>query len=114
MHRAYRKQKKNFNRRNVETSLYLRVMLIDDSTIIHQIKCLIMERVGNELTSTYIPNCQSTLMTKCVAEQILEKWLGIVSIYREIYSSDNEAFMEVELNDLKHFCFIPFESSKEK
>ena len=109
-------KRRNFSHRNVETSLYLHMMLVDDSTIIRerQIKCLKIERLGNEFTLTYIPRGQSTLMTNCVAEQILGKWLGIVSTNLNIYSLDIEAIMEVELNDLKNFCIIPFESSKEK
>ena len=60
------------------------------------------------------PRGQSIMMTKCVAEQILGKRLEKISIYPENYPLDIEAFKEVELNDLKHFCIIPFESSKEK
>ena len=59
------------------------------------------------------PHGQSTLVTKIVAEQILEKWLEIISIILEIYSLNFEAIMEAELKELKHFCTMPFKDWKE-
>ena len=53
-------------------------------------------------------------MTECVAEQILGNWLKTFLTYLEIYCLDVEVMMEVELNELKHFCITPFEGSKEK
>ena len=71
---------KNFSRHNVETSLYLLMLLTDDSTIIqeNQGKCLSMEQLKNEPSFTYLPLSQSTLMTKCVAEQVLINWWEIL------------------------------------
>ena len=37
-----------------------------------------------------------------------------MSTYLEIYSLDVEVIMEVELNELKQFCIIPVEGSREK
>ena len=51
-------------------------------------------------------------MTKCVAKQILGNWLEIFLTYLEIYSFDVEVFMEVDLNEQKHSCIMPFESSE--
>ena len=62
-----------------------------------------MERSKNELFLTFVPRGQSTLMTKCVAPQILRNWLDIFSTYLDIYSSDVEKVMEAELKEQKHF-----------
>ena len=107
---------KNFSRRNVEYSPYLLIMMIDDSTTLQeeQIQNRIMERSENELVLTYLPRGQSIVLRKGAAEQILGNWLEIFSTYLEIYSLDVEVIMEVELNELKQFCIIPFECSKEK
>ena len=107
---------KNSSRSNVGNSLHLLVMMMDDSIISHerQIESLSMERLENELSLTYLPRGQSILMRKCVAEQILGNWLEIISTYMEIYSLDVEIILEVELNDLKQFCIIPFDGSKER
>ena len=109
-------KRKNSSRRNVGNSLYLLVMMMDDSIISseRQIESLSMERLENELSLTYLPCGQSTLMRKFVAEQILGNRLETFSTYLEIYSLDVEVIMEVELNVLKQFCIIPFEGSKEK
>ena len=90
--------------------------MMDDSKISHerQNESLSMERLENELSLAYVPRGQSTLMRKYVAEQILGNCLETFSTYLEIYSLDVEVIMEVELNELKHFCIIPFEGSKEK
>ena len=107
---------KNSSRSNVGNSLHLLVMMMDDSIISseRQIEILSMERLENELSLTYRPCGQSTLMRKFVAEQILGNCLETFSNYLEIYSLDVEVIMEVELNVLKQFCIIPFEGSKEK
>ena len=109
-------KRKNSSRRNVGNSLYLLMMIMDDSIISseRQIESLSMERLENELSLTYLPCGQSTLMRKYVAEQILGNCLETFSTYLEIYSLDVEVIMEVELNVLKQFCIIPFEGSKEK
>ena len=107
---------KNSSRCNVGNSLYPLIMMMDDSIISseRQIEILSMERLENELSLTYRPCGQSTLMRKFVAEQILGNCLETFSAYLEIYSLDVEVIMEVELNVLKQFCIIPFEGSKEK
>ena len=107
---------KNSIRRNVGNSLYLLVMMMDDSIISseRQIECLSMERLENELSLTYLPRGQSTLMRKYVAEQILGNCLETFSTYLEIYSLDVEVIMEVELIELKQFCIIPVKGSREK
>ena len=107
---------KNFSRRNVANSLHLLIMMMDDSTTFQeeQIQNRIMERSENEFSLTYLPRSQSSLMRKCVAEQILGNWLVTFSTDLEIYTLDVEVIMEVELNEQKHFCIIPFEGSKEK
>ena len=107
---------KNSSRRNVGNSLYLLVMMMDDSIISskRQIESLSMERLENELSLTYLPRGQSTLMRKYVAEQILGNCLKTFSTYMEIYSLDVEIILEVGLNDLKQFCIIPFDASKER
>ena len=107
---------KNFSRRNVGNSLYPLIMMLDDSVAFHeeQIRNRIMERLENEPSLTYLPRGQSTLMRKYVAEQILGNLLEIISTYMEIYSLDVEIYLEVELNDLKLFCIIPFDGSKER
>ena len=89
---------------------------MDDSIISseRQIESLSMERLENELSLTYLPRGQSTLMRKYVAEQILGSCLETFSTYLEIYSLDVEVIMEVELNVLKHFCIIPVKGSREK
>ena len=91
-------------------------MMMDDSIIApeRQIESLSMEQLENELSLTYLPRGQSTLMRKNVAEQILANWLKTFLTYLEIYSFDNEVIMEVELNELKHFGNELFESSQEK
>ena len=107
---------KNSSRRNVGNSLYLLVMIMDDSIISpeRQIESLSMEQLENELSLTYLPRSHSTLMRKYVAEQILGNCLETLSTYLEIYSLDVEVVMEVELNELKQFCIIPFDGSKER
>ena len=109
-------KRKNSSRSNVGNSLHLLVMMMDDSIIFHerQIESLRMERLENELSWTYLPRGQSTLMRNNAAEQILGNCLETFSTYLEIYSLDVEVIMEVELNVLKQFCIIPFEGSKEK
>ena len=89
---------------------------MDDSIISHerQIESLSMERLENELSLTYLPRGQSTLMRNNVAEQILGKCRETFSTYLEIYSLDVEVIMEVELNELKQFCIIPVKDSREK
>ena len=103
------------SRRNVGNSLYLLVMMMDDSIISsdRQIESLSMERLENILSLTYLPRGQSTSMRKYLAEQILGNYLETFSTYLEIYSLDVEVIMEVELNVLKQFCIILFEGSKE-
>ena len=90
-------------------------MVIDDSTTSfeRQIECLKMDRLENEISLTYLLHIQSTLMRKCVREKILANWLEIFLTYLEIYSLDVELIKEVELNEQKHFCIMPFEGSKE-
>ena len=107
---------KNFSRRNVGNSLYLLVMMMDDSIISHerQIESLNMERLENELSLTYFPRGQSTLMRNNVAEQTLGNCLETFSTYLEIYSLDVGVIMEVELNELKQICIIPVNVSREK
>ena len=107
--------KKVFSRCNVEKSLYLLILMMDDSTTFQEgwIHDKIMERLKNEL-SDMSPRGQSLLMMKCVAEQILGNWLDILSTYIEIYSLDVEVNMEAEVNELKHFCIKPSKGSKEK
>ena len=110
------KRRKNFSRRKVENSLYLLMIMMDDSTTLQeeQIQNRNMERSENELVLAYLPRSQSTLMTKCAAKQILGNWLEIFLNFLEIYSFDVEFIMEVDLNEQKHSCIIPFEGSKEK
>ena len=107
---------RNFSCRSVGSSFYLLIMMIDDLTTLQeeQIQNRIMERSENELILTYLPRSQSTLMTKCVAKQILGNWLEIFLTYLEIYCFDVEVIMEVELNEPKHFGNVLFEGSKEK
>ena len=107
---------KHFSRRNVGSSLYPMLMMIDVLTTFleRQIECLSRDRLANENNLTYFLHSQSTLMRNCVAEQILGNWLETLSTYLEIYSLDVEIIMEVELNELKHFCITPFEGSKAK
>ena len=109
-------KEKNSSRCNVGNSLYLLVMMMDDSKIAaeRQIESLSMEQLENELTLIYLPRGQSTLMRNNVAEQILGIWLKTFSTYLEIYSLDVEVIMEVELNGLKHFGNDFFEGSQEK
>ena len=109
-------KEKNSSRCNVGNSLYPLIMMMDDSIISseRQIEILSMERLKNELSLTYLPCGQSTLMRKYVAEQILGNCMETFSTHLEIYSLDVEVIMEVELNVLKQFCIIPFEGSKEK
>ena len=109
-------KEKNSSRRNVGNSLYLLMMIMDDSIISseRQIESLSMERLENELSLTYLPRGQSTLMRKYVAEQILGNCLETFSTYLEIYSLDVEVIMEVELNVLQQFCIIPVKGSREK
>ena len=92
------------------------MMIMDDSIISseRQIESLSMERLENELSLTYFPCGESTLMRKYVAEQILGNYLETFSTYLEIYSLDVEVIMEVELNVLKQFCIIPVKGSREK
>ena len=91
-------------------------MMKDDSIISHErlIDCLSMKRLENQFCLIYFSRNHSILMRKCVAEQILGNWLETFSTYLESYSLDVEVIMEVELHELKHFCIIPFEGSKEK
>ena len=107
---------KDFSRRNVGNSVYLLMMMMDDSTITHerQIDCLNMKRLENQFCLIYFSRSRSTLMRKCVAEQILANWLKTFLTYLEIYSLDVEVIMEVELNELKHFGSVLFEGSQEK
>ena len=109
-------KRKNSSRRNVGNSLYLLMMIMDDSIISSErhIECLSMERLENELSLTYLPCGQSTLMRKYVAEQILGNCMETFSTHLEIFSLDVEVIMEVELNGLKQFCIIPVEGSREK
>ena len=90
---------KNSSRRNVGNSLYLLVMMMDDSIISskRQIESLSMEQLENELSLTYLPRGQSTLLRKYVAEQILGNCMETFSTHLEIYSLDVEVIMEVEL-----------------
>ena len=92
------------------------MMIMDDSIFSseRQIESLSMERLENELSLTYLPCGQSTLMRKYVAEQILGNCMETFSTHLEIFSLDVEVIMQVELNVLKQFCIIPFEGSKEK
>ena len=107
---------KNSSRRNVGNSLYLLVMMVDDSIISseHQIESLSMERLENELSLTYLPRGQSTLMRKYVTEQILGNCLETFSTYLEIFSLDVEVILEVGLNELKLNCIMLFGGSKGK
>ena len=91
-------------------------MMMDDSIISpeRQIKSLSMEQLENELSLTYLPCGQSTLMRKYVAEQILANCMETFSTHLEIFSLDVEVIMEVELNVLKQFCIIPVKSLREK
>ena len=109
-------KEKNSSRRNVGNSLYLLMMIMDDSIISseRQTEILSMERLENELSLTYLPCGQSTLMRKFVAEQILGNCLETFSTYLEIFSLDVEVIMEVELIVLKQFCIIPVKGSREK
>ena len=70
-------KRKNFRRRNAENTLYILLMMMDDSTMFQeeQIQNRIMGRLENEFCLTCLPHGQSILMRKCVAEQILENWL---------------------------------------
>ena len=104
------------SRRNVGNSLYLLVMMMEDSIISpeRQFESLSMERLENELSLTYLPRGQSTLMRKYVAEQILGNCMETFSTHLEIFSLDVEVIMEVELNVLKQFCIIPVKGSREK
>ena len=85
-------KEKYSSRRNVGNSLYLLMMIMDDSIIPseRQIESLSMERLENELSLTYLPRGHSTLMRKYVAEQILGTCLETFSTYLEIYSLDVE------------------------
>ena len=107
---------KNSSRRNVGNSLYLLVMMMDDSIIApeRQIESLSMEQLENELTLIYLPCGESTLMRKYVAEQILGNCMETFSTHLEIFSLDVEVIMEVDLNVLKQFCIIPVKGSREK
>ena len=109
-------KRKNSSRRNVGNSLYLLMMIMDDSIISseRQIESLSMERLENKLSLTYLPRGQSTLMRKYVAEQILGNCMETFSTHLEIFSLDVEVIMEVELNVLKQFCIIPVKGSREK
>ena len=71
-----------------------------------------MGRLENETFLTCHLRGQSTLMTKCVAEQILGKWLELISIYLEIYSLDVEVITKAEVNELKHLSIVPLKGSK--
>ena len=106
---------KNFRRRNLGNCLYLLMMMIDGSTtsLERQMECLSMDRLENEISLTYLPRSQSTLMRKCVAEQILGNWLETFSTYLEIYSLDVEVIVEFDLNELKHFGNVLSEGSEE-
>ena len=66
-----------------------------------------MKRLENELSLTYLPRGQSTLMRNNAAEETF-------STYVEIYSLDVEVIMEVELIELKQICIIPVKGSREK
>ena len=109
-------KRKNSSRRNVGNSLYLLMMIMDDSIISseRQIESLSMERLENELSLTYLPCGQSTLMRKYVAEQILGICMETFSTHLEIFPLDVEVIMEVELNVLKQFCIMPVKGSREK
>ena len=101
---------------NVGNSLYLFVMMMDDSIIAPErlIESLSMEQLENELSLTYLSRGLPILMRKYVAEQILGNCLETFSTYLEIYSLDVEVIMEVELNELKQFCIMSVEGSREK
>ena len=109
-------KKKNFSRSNVGSSLYLMIMMMDDSTTFQeeQIQNSIMEKLLNELALTYLQHCQSTLMMKWVAQQVLRKWPEIFSTFLEIYSLDVEVIMGAEINELKHLRNVTFKGAKEK
>ena len=98
-------KRKHLSRSNVEKSLYLQIKMMDDSTNFQEGRTQnrIMKRVQNEHALTYLQRGQSTLMMRCVAEQILGNLLEILSINRKIYSLDYEAVMEAELNELNFF-----------
>ena len=68
-------KKKNFSRCNVEKSLNLLIMMMDNSTTFQeeQIQHKIMERLDNELFLIYRPHGQSVLTSKYG----LKKWLEI-------------------------------------
>ena len=78
-------KRKNFDSPNFGNSLYLLIMIMDDSTTFQeeQIQNRVMKRLENELSLTYIH--LPTLMRKCVAEQILGNWLKTFSTYLELY-----------------------------
>ena len=89
-------------------------MMMDDSTTFQeeQIQNRIMERLENQFCSTSLPRGQSTSMRKCEAEQISGNWLQAILIYLKILSLDLEKMTEVELNELKNVCIIPFKGSR--
>ena len=105
---------KTFSRRYVGNSLYLLMMMMDDSTTFQEEQNKCTKISENELVLTYLQRSQSTLMRKCVAEQILGNWLETFSTYLEIYPLDVEVIMEVQVNELKQLCTIPFKSSNKK
>ena len=72
------------------------------------------ELLENEHALTYHRRGQSTLMMRCLSEQILGNRLEIFSTCREIYLLDVEVVKEAELNEQKQFCTIPIKGSKEK
>ena len=74
----------------------------------------IMGRLQKEFCLTCLPRGQSTWMKKFEAEQVLGNWLQTILTYLEILSLDVEVIMEVELNELKNVCIIPFKASREK
>ena len=103
----------DFSRRSVEKSLFLWMMMMDDSRNSHkrQIDCLSMKRLENQFCLIYLPGSHATSMRKCVAEQIIANWPTFLA-YLEIYSLDVEVIMEVELNELKHLGNILFGGSQ--
>ena len=107
---------RNVSCRNVGSPLFLLIMMMDDSTTFQeeQIQNKNMGRSENELCLTCLPRGQSTLMRKCVAEQILGNWLETILTKLEISCLDVEAIMEVELTESKHFGNVLFEVSEEQ
>ena len=106
---------RNSSCRNVGSSLYLLIMMMDDSTMFqeeHNQKN-IMGRLENEFCLTCLPHGESVLLRKCLAEQTLGNWLKTFSTHLEIYSSDVDPIMEAKVKRLKHLGNVPFKGSRE-